>query len=144
MVRITPLASPRFELGDEREFAPVVHAAFGQRRKMLRNNLGRHVEARFGAGSCERVLAAAGISGNVRPEELGLAEFAALTRAVVAERDAMTANAQLRSAAGGGQARPAPVGHGAFGEHEDAAAATDCADLDAADGASGGRGAGTS
>jgi 16S rRNA (adenine1518-N6/adenine1519-N6)-dimethyltransferase len=85
MVRLRPLAAPRFELGDERELAPVVHAAFGQRRKMLRNNLGRYVEGRFGEGAVERVLAAAAIPGDVRPEQLGLAEFAALTRAVAAE-----------------------------------------------------------
>ncbi|MFN2426833.1 MAG: 16S rRNA (adenine(1518)-N(6)/adenine(1519)-N(6))-dimethyltransferase RsmA, partial [Candidatus Binatia bacterium] len=88
MIRLRPLASPRFELGDDTEFSGVVHAAFGQRRKMLRNNLGRHVDSRFGAGAAERVLEAAGIAGNVRPEELGLAEFAALTRAVVVERGA--------------------------------------------------------
>ncbi len=83
--RIRPRAAPRFVLGDEAALAPVVHAAFGQRRKMLRNNLGRYVEGRFGAEALERVLAAAAIPGNVRPEELGLADFAALTRAVAAE-----------------------------------------------------------
>jgi 16S rRNA (adenine1518-N6/adenine1519-N6)-dimethyltransferase len=85
MVRIRPLAAPRFELGDENELAPVVHAAFGQRRKMLRNNLGRYVAGRFGADAIDRVLAAAGVAGDVRPEQLGLEQFAALTRAVVAE-----------------------------------------------------------
>jgi 16S rRNA (adenine1518-N6/adenine1519-N6)-dimethyltransferase len=85
MVRIRPLAAPRFELGDESELEPVVHAAFGQRRKMLRNNLGRYVEGRFGPDALERVLAAASIPGDVRPEALGLEEFAALTRAVSAE-----------------------------------------------------------
>lgn len=91
IVRIRPLPSARFELGDEAELAPVVHAAFGQRRKMLRNNLGRYVDGRFGKGSAEHVLAAAGIDGNVRPEDLGLEQFAALTRAVVSARDAAAA-----------------------------------------------------
>jgi 16S rRNA (adenine1518-N6/adenine1519-N6)-dimethyltransferase len=93
MVRLTPLAAPRFDLTDESEFAAVVHAAFGQRRKMLRNNLGRHVDGRFGEGAAERVLASASIAGNVRPEQLTLAEFAALTRAVVAEREAQRGRA---------------------------------------------------
>lgn len=101
MVRIRPLAAPRFELGDESELAGVVHAAFGQRRKMLRNNLGRHLEVRFGEGAAERVLAAAGLEGNVRPEQLGLAEFAALTRAVVSERNAAVAGARDPECAGG-------------------------------------------
>jgi 16S rRNA (adenine1518-N6/adenine1519-N6)-dimethyltransferase len=88
MVRIRPLAKPRYELGDDAEFTPLVHAAFGQRRKMLRNNLGRYVEARFGPGAAERVMEAASVAGNVRPEDLGLAEFAGLCRALVSEREA--------------------------------------------------------
>lgn len=99
MIRLTPLPAPRFEVGDAAEFAPVVHAAFAQRRKMLRNNLGRHVEARFGEGAALRVLEAAGIPGDVRPEDLGLAEFAALCRAVVAERDAARAKTAVAAAA---------------------------------------------
>lgn len=97
MVRIRPRAAPEFELGDEGEFAGIVHAAFGQRRKMLRNNLGRHIDARLGMGASERVMAAAGVSGDVRPEELSLAEFAALCRAFVAERGA---SAEAAGAAG--------------------------------------------
>ena len=87
MVRIRPLATPRFELGDETELAPVVHASFGQRRKMLRNSLGRWVDARFGDGSFLRVSELAGIAGDVRPEDLSVEQFAALVRAVVAVRD---------------------------------------------------------
>jgi len=92
MVRIRPLAAPRFELGDREEFVPLVHAAFGQRRKMLRNNLGRWVDARFAAGAFDRVLAGSAIAGDVRPEDLGLAEFAALCRGLVAVRDADAEN----------------------------------------------------
>lgn len=88
MVRLRPLAAPRFDVGDAAEFAPMVHAAFAQRRKMLRNNLGRYVEGRFGAGAAARVLENAGIPGDVRPEDLALEQFAALCRALVAERDA--------------------------------------------------------
>ncbi len=87
MVRLRPRASARFEIGDEAEFVDLVHAAFGQRRKMLRNNLGRYVESRFGEGAAERVMAAANVPGDVRPEDLGLAEFAALSLALVRERD---------------------------------------------------------
>jgi len=90
MVRIRPLASPRFDVGDEAELAPLVHAAFGQRRKMLRNNLGRYVDGRLGAGAAGRVLAAANVDGDARPEDLGLETFAALARSFAAERDART------------------------------------------------------
>jgi 16S rRNA (adenine1518-N6/adenine1519-N6)-dimethyltransferase len=106
MVRIRPLASPRFELGDEAEFAGVVHAAFGQRRKMLRNNLGRYVDTRLGAGAAEHVLAAASVPGDVRPEDLGLAEFAALTRAFVGERDAAAAASKAAPQAAASMAAP--------------------------------------
>ena len=40
-----------------------------------------------------RVLELAGIAGDVRPEELALAEFAALSRAFVAERYAQPSDA---------------------------------------------------
>ena len=85
IVRIRPLAAPRFELGDEAAFPGLVHAAFAQRRKMLRNNLGRHLDSRFGKDAGERVMERAGIAGNVRPEELTLAEFAALAREATVE-----------------------------------------------------------
>jgi 16S rRNA (adenine1518-N6/adenine1519-N6)-dimethyltransferase len=98
MVRLRPLAAPRFELGDEAEFAPLVHAAFAQRRKMLRNNLGRAVESRFGAGAAERVLAEAAVAGDVRPEALSVEQFAALTRAVVRLRDEAGAAARADEA----------------------------------------------
>ena len=106
MVRLTPLASPRFDVGDAAEFATVVHAAFAQRRKMLRNNLGRHVESRFGDDAALRVLEAAGTPGDVRPEDLGLAEFAALCRAVVAERDTARAKAGAPAATATATAPP--------------------------------------
>jgi 16S rRNA (adenine1518-N6/adenine1519-N6)-dimethyltransferase len=85
MVRVTPLGGPRFDIGREADFRSLVHAAFGQRRKMLRNNLGRFVDARLGAGAAARVMEAAGVPGDVRPEDLGLEEFAALGRAFAAE-----------------------------------------------------------
>ncbi|HEY2775728.1 MAG TPA: 16S rRNA (adenine(1518)-N(6)/adenine(1519)-N(6))-dimethyltransferase RsmA [Candidatus Binatia bacterium] len=88
MVRIRPLARPRFDLGDEAELEFVVRSAFAHRRKMLRNNLGAAVDARFGAGAAEDVMARAEIAGDSRPEQLGLEQFAALVRAVVRRRDA--------------------------------------------------------
>jgi len=108
MVRIRPLASPREDVGDEREFAPLVHAAFSQRRKMLRNNLGRWIDARVGAGAAERVLAAAEVAAIVRPEDLSLAEFAKLSRAFVTERDAA---ADSRETGDAGAATVPQAGH---------------------------------
>lgn len=99
MVRLRPLSVPRAPFADHEEFPRLVHAAFGQRRKMLRNNLGRHVAARFGEDALVGVLEGAGLRGDVRPEELSVADFAALTREVVRLRDAQA-----------GAARPAADG----------------------------------
>ncbi|MEM7544616.1 MAG: 16S rRNA (adenine(1518)-N(6)/adenine(1519)-N(6))-dimethyltransferase RsmA [Pseudomonadota bacterium] len=53
----------------------VTAAAFGQRRKMLRQSL-------KSLGSAEAILAAAGIDGTRRAETLSLEEFCALARAI--------------------------------------------------------------
>jgi 16S rRNA (adenine1518-N6/adenine1519-N6)-dimethyltransferase len=77
--------APRADVDDPDLFRAVVRAAFGQRRKMLRNALRPLVEARHGAaGSPEAVLRAAGIDPAARAETLDLAAFARLTRAVQA------------------------------------------------------------
>ncbi len=55
----------------------VTAAAFGQRRKMLRGSL-------KALGAAEALLAACGIAGERRAEELSVAEFDALARAVAA------------------------------------------------------------
>ncbi len=73
-------AQPRVELGDEQAFREVVRAAFGQRRKMLRNALAT-LAARRGvdlADACAR----AGVAPSARAETLDLAAFARLARAL--------------------------------------------------------------
>jgi 16S rRNA (adenine1518-N6/adenine1519-N6)-dimethyltransferase len=71
VVRLVPLATPRAE--ETESFREVVHAAFGMRRKTLRNAL-----KRIGA---EGALDAAGIDGSRRGETLSIEELAALARA---------------------------------------------------------------
>jgi 16S rRNA (adenine1518-N6/adenine1519-N6)-dimethyltransferase len=75
VVAIVPLAAPRFPLRDEAAFGRVVHAAFGQRRKTLRNAL------RAAFPDADALLARTGIDGGRRGETLDLAEFAALAEA---------------------------------------------------------------
>jgi 16S rRNA (adenine1518-N6/adenine1519-N6)-dimethyltransferase len=74
-------ASPQAEIGDEAFYAAVVHAAFGQRRKMLRNALAGLAGARGldGAG-LDAVFRAAGVDGRVRAETLSVDDFARLAR----------------------------------------------------------------
>ena len=74
VLRIVPHASPR-EVDRER-FSRVVHAAFGQRRKTLRNAL----FAAFDAGAVDRALGAAAIDGKRRGETLSVDEFVTLAR----------------------------------------------------------------
>jgi 16S rRNA (adenine1518-N6/adenine1519-N6)-dimethyltransferase len=82
VVRLTPLpgALPRAPIEDARLYGQVVHAAFGLRRKTLRNALGQV----FGAAG-EAALAAAGIDPGRRGETLDIEEFARLTAAVAAQ-----------------------------------------------------------
>jgi len=75
VVRMVPLSTPRAEETDA--FRAVVHAAFGTRRKTLRNAL-RRIDA-------EPALVAAGIDGDRRGETLSIEELAAIARCL--ERD---------------------------------------------------------
>jgi 16S rRNA (adenine1518-N6/adenine1519-N6)-dimethyltransferase len=76
VVRLTPLADgrARADIADPQRYADVVHAAFGQRRKTLRNAL----RARYDQDAVDRALAATGIAGERRGETLDVGEFATL------------------------------------------------------------------
>lgn len=74
VVAIRPLARPRAAIADERHFRDVVHAAFAQRRKTVRNAL----RAAFPAAAVDAALAAAGVDGARRGETLSIEELAAV------------------------------------------------------------------
>jgi 16S rRNA (adenine1518-N6/adenine1519-N6)-dimethyltransferase len=80
VVKIVPLAgaTTRVPIADERHYSEVVHAAFGQRRKTLRNAL----RAVFAVEAVDAALAATAIDGQRRGETLDIAEFAALAAAL--------------------------------------------------------------
>jgi 16S rRNA (adenine1518-N6/adenine1519-N6)-dimethyltransferase len=82
VVKLTPLpgGGTRVPIADEAHYAAVVHAAFGQRRKTLRNAL----RAVFDEGAVDAALAAAGIDGVRRGETLDIAELAAVAAALPA------------------------------------------------------------
>ena len=69
---------PRADVGDVGLFRTVVRAAFGKRRKMLRNALADLLPAPAAA----EVFAAAGVDPAARAESLDLAACAALSRAI--------------------------------------------------------------
>lgn len=74
VVRLIPRAQEDLTVRDEARFAELVAAAFGQRRKMLRNNL----KGLVNDGLFERL----GIAPTARAEELPLSDYIALANAV--------------------------------------------------------------
>jgi 16S rRNA (adenine1518-N6/adenine1519-N6)-dimethyltransferase len=82
VVKLTPLANagPRVPISDERHYSAVVHAAFGQRRKTLRNAL----RAVFEEAAVDAALASTAIDGIRRGETLDIAEFGAIAEALPA------------------------------------------------------------
>jgi 16S rRNA (adenine1518-N6/adenine1519-N6)-dimethyltransferase len=78
VLKLIPLAAPRTAIADEAHYAKVVHAAFGQRRKTLRNAL-RAVWPDDAVGAA---LATTAIDGGRRGETLDIAEFGALAAAL--------------------------------------------------------------
>jgi len=73
VVQLVPRAEP--VAAPPKLFERVVAAAFNQRRKMLRSSLAS-------LGFTEALITEAGIAPTARPEELGVAEFAALARSL--------------------------------------------------------------
>jgi 16S rRNA (adenine1518-N6/adenine1519-N6)-dimethyltransferase len=71
------LHPPPLPAGEMPGLIAMIRLAFGQRRKTLRNAL----SAGWGREKAEAVLAAVGLPGKVRAEELGLEEFLAIWRA---------------------------------------------------------------
>jgi 16S rRNA (adenine1518-N6/adenine1519-N6)-dimethyltransferase len=78
VVRLRPRAEPLAYVRDAKLFELVVREGFGTRRKMLR----RALEPAFGAVRAAAALAAAGIVGTRRAEELSVADFARLANAL--------------------------------------------------------------
>ena len=77
VVRIVPRAQLMAGV-DEARFSKVVHAAFNQRRKTLRNAL----SAAFDVGAVDRALATAAVDGQRRGETLSVDEFGRLSEAL--------------------------------------------------------------
>lgn len=80
VVALTPLAGPRVSVCDEGVFFKVVRGGFAHRRKAL---LGSLRDEGFNAADTAAALERAGIDPRRRAETLGLAEFAALTDALI-------------------------------------------------------------
>jgi 16S rRNA (adenine1518-N6/adenine1519-N6)-dimethyltransferase len=76
-------AEPRVEIDDVEGYRAVVRAAFGQRRKTLRNSLAELAAARgFGPADVVAAFARAAVDPGERAERLSIADFARLARAL--------------------------------------------------------------
>jgi 16S rRNA (adenine1518-N6/adenine1519-N6)-dimethyltransferase len=80
VLKLVPLANaqPRVPIADHAHYSKVVHAAFGQRRKTLRNALKAH----WPDAAIDTALAAIGLDGGRRGETLDIAEFGKLAAAL--------------------------------------------------------------
>ncbi len=85
VVRIVPLDAPRYAIGSMPVFEKVVSTAFTQRRKMVRNSLGRWIDESLGAGRAADLFGAVGIDPDQRPETVDLETFARLSASLHAE-----------------------------------------------------------
>jgi len=74
IVRMIPLPAHEIAVRDEKRFAQIVTAAFGQRRKTLRNTLKAYL--------AEADFVRLGIDPQLRAEDLGVAEFARIANAL--------------------------------------------------------------
>jgi 16S rRNA (adenine1518-N6/adenine1519-N6)-dimethyltransferase len=78
LLRLTPLATPL--ACDRATLETVTQAAFGQRRKMLRQSLRRL------GGDTAALIAAAGLDPTARAEDISVAGFVSLAQAIAAQR----------------------------------------------------------
>jgi 16S rRNA (adenine1518-N6/adenine1519-N6)-dimethyltransferase len=74
IVRMIPLPASEILVNDEKLFASIVRAAFGQRRKTLRNTLRDFIR--------EEDFVILGIDSRLRAENLSVAEFARVEKYV--------------------------------------------------------------
>lgn len=73
VIRLVPLASPAQEVTDYERFSSIVQTAFAQRRKTISNSLKSMLD--------RETIATCGIDPGLRAENLGIADFAKLSRA---------------------------------------------------------------
>jgi 16S rRNA (adenine1518-N6/adenine1519-N6)-dimethyltransferase len=80
VIRLVPLPgdAPRVPIADPAHYSDVVHAAFGQRRKTLRNAL----RARWSDDAVAMAFERTGLDGGRRGETLSIPEFATLATAL--------------------------------------------------------------
>ena len=83
VIRLTRHTEAPVKTVDEKLMFQLIRASFNQRRKTLVNSLKNSSELSFGKEEIQEAIAACGFSEGVRGEALTLADFAALTNALI-------------------------------------------------------------
>ncbi len=83
VVRCRPLQAPRVEIKDMDLFRRVVRATFSQRRKQIRNSLRANFGGILSDDLLDQALVRASVLPTVRPEQLSLEQFGALSDALL-------------------------------------------------------------
>ncbi len=78
IVRLERLPEPLIKPEEEKGFFHLLHIAFGQRRKILINNLSRSLNC--SKVKLEKIFASSGLGANIRAENLSIADFVKLNR----------------------------------------------------------------
>ena len=86
-IRLYFLEKPSVHVKDEKLFFKIVRGAFNQRRKSIINSLSREAVLGLPKEEVSSILNGIGISPTVRPESLGLEEFAKIANAFIAKID---------------------------------------------------------
>lgn len=81
VISIIPRVGPPVKVSDEPLFFRIIRAAFGQRRKMLKNSL---LSLGFPQSAIELALRESGLNPELRPERISMKDFASLADALSA------------------------------------------------------------
>ena len=79
IVRMIPIPAEKLQVHNEKLFSEIVRAAFGQRRKTLRNTLRGHLG--------DEDFVRLGIDAMLRAENLGVAEFSGIAEYLSCKKD---------------------------------------------------------
>ena len=79
---LTPLAAPAVAVPDPELLFKIIRTAFSQRRKMLGNTLKKLEFENMPGQKLFKTVAECGINLKLRPEQLSLADFATITKAI--------------------------------------------------------------
>ena len=82
VIRLDILDKPPVVVKDEKLFFKVIRSSFNQRRKTIINSLSREAALDIPKEELSKILKRAGIEPSIRPESLGISDFAKICNAI--------------------------------------------------------------